>query len=149
MFYVTVSALYPSDREIVRLYDDFDAAISFGDIVADTENYRDALRYYAQELENPNVSDGGIFCAFPARTVSPKSVTMWAVDRIAELSANISETSITNDYVGQCMFHGFFYEPNSNFEGYNINIGMMFGTLLKANEDRQKEIQRLRRTFEV
>lgn len=149
MFYVTVATLYPSDREIVRLYDDFDAAISFGDIVVDTENYRDALRYYAQELENPNVSDGGIFCSFPARTVSPKSVTMWAVERIAELSANISETSITNDYVGQCMFHGFFYESGSNFEGYNINISMILGTLLKANEDRQKEILRLRRTFEV
>lgn len=149
MYYVTVAALYPSDREIVRLYDDFDAAISFGDIVVDTENYSDALRYYAEELKNPNVCESGIFCAFPARTVSPKCITMWAVERISELSANISETSITNSYVGQCMFHGFLYESGSNFEGYNINIGMMLGTLLKANEDRQKEIQRLRRTFEV
>ena len=149
MFYVTVATLYPSDRETVRLYDDFDAAISFGDIVVDTENYRDALRYYAQELKNPNVCEGGIFCAFPARPVSPESITMWAVERISELSANISETCITNDYVGQCMFHGFLYESGSNFEGYNINIGMILGTLLKANEDHQKEIQRLRRTFEV
>ena len=149
MFYVTVSPLYPSDRETVRLYDDFNAAISFGDIVVDTENYRDALRYYAQELKNPNVSDGGIFCSVPARPVHPESITVWAVDRIAELSAIISDVSIVNEYVGQGMLHGFFDESALHLENANINLGMILGTLLKANEKNRAEIQRLRRTFEV
>lgn len=73
----------------------------------------------------------------------------WAKDRVAELSARISEVRIVNEYVGQGMLHGFLDEPGSNFEGSNINLGMMLGLCIKANEDNQKEIERLRRVFGV
>lgn len=148
MFYVTVAALYPSDRETVRLYDDFDAAISFGDIVVDTENYRDALRYYAEELKNPNVSEGGIFCSCPARPACPGSMAEWAAKRVEKLSEDIVATGRAIECLGQWLLHGF-YDDTGKLESHNINGGRALGDCINMNEKNRAEIQRLRRKFEV
>lgn len=75
MYYVTVAPLYPSNVEIVRLYDNFDAAVEFGGIIVDTEDFDDAMRYYAMDAERPTSSQGeSMWIPAPSRILNRHTI---------------------------------------------------------------------------
>ena len=153
MYYLTATPAYPGtpfDAEIVRIYDNFDAAIEWGDAVADSEDYTKVLLWYRGEIQQPNRIPGGIYIAENAPGVPANGWgKSYAKNRIAELTKSIADLRYANAHIGEYMLYSHMREIDVFPEDGNYNAGMIFATCIKANEDNQKEILRLRKVFEV
>lgn len=140
MYYLVATYAHPeiagNSDELVRIYDNFEAAIEWGEIVAESEDLEKIVSWYLSELKKPHVLTGEF------RTTT---VEVWVKLRVAELSANIAELEFANKCIGYCMLHNM----GEFCESRNMNAGAIFGACININDKNRAEILRLRNVFGV
>ena len=71
-----------------------------------------------------------------------------AQEIVDQTEAAIAELQPINTHVGFCMLHGF-YEEEYEKSARALNIGMVFGLCVRANDERRADIQYYRSNFNI